>query len=75
MDTAPPTTPPTPAAPPPPFGTRRPRELRRRPDEGHIAGVCAGVAEYFNIDPVIVRIATVVLAFSGTGLFAYLLAW
>jgi predicted membrane protein len=33
------------------------------------------VAEYFNVDPVIVRIATVVLAFSGPGVFAYILAW
>jgi len=33
------------------------------------------VAEYFNVDPVIVRIAAVVLLFSGPGLFAYGLAW
>lgn len=65
--------PPTP--PPPPFGSPRPRQLRRRPDQGHIAGVCAGLAEYFNVDPMIVRIAAVVLAFSGPGIFAYLLAW
>ncbi|MEO6317168.1 MAG: PspC domain-containing protein [Acidimicrobiales bacterium] len=52
-----------------------PRRLRRLPDDGHVAGVCAGVAEYFNVDPVIVRIATVVLFFSGPGLFAYVLAW
>jgi phage shock protein PspC (stress-responsive transcriptional regulator) len=37
--------------------------------------VCAGVAEYFNVDPVLVRIAAVVLAFSGPGLIAYVLAW
>lgn len=69
---------PTPGAPPPPgspTGGPGPRRLRRRPDEGHIAGVCAGVAEYFNVDPVIVRIAAVVLAFSGPGLGAYILAW
>lgn len=52
-----------------------PRRLRRRPDDGPIAGVCAGVAEYFNVDPTIVRIATVVLAFSGPGLIAYIAAW
>jgi hypothetical protein len=33
------------------------------------------VAEYFDVDPVIVRIAAVVLAFSGPGLAAYVLAW
>ena len=65
------------AAPPPgpPAGRPGPRRLRRRPDDGHIAGVCAGVAEYFNVDPVIVRIAAVVLLFSGPGFFAYVLAW
>ncbi len=61
--------------PPPPEGRPGPRRLRRRPDDGHIAGVCAGVAEYFNVDPVIVRIAAVVLLFSGPGAFAYVLAW
>jgi hypothetical protein len=33
------------------------------------------VAEYFDVDPVIVRIAAVVLALSGPGVIAYLLAW
>ena len=74
------TPPPTsarPARPPRPRPPRAPgpRRLRRRPDDGHIAGVCAGVAEYFNVDPVIVRIAAVVLLFSGPGAFAYVLAW
>lgn len=76
MDT--PTSPPPAAGhppPPPPYGTSRPRQLRRRPDQGPIAGVCAGVAEYFAIDPVIVRIAAVVLAVSGPGIVAYGLAW
>jgi phage shock protein PspC (stress-responsive transcriptional regulator) len=75
---SPPTTGPwaaPPPPPPPPFGSPRPRELRRRPDEGPIAGVCAGVAEYFNVDPVIVRIAAVVLAITGPGVIAYGLAW
>lgn len=76
METSPPARPSTGPPPPrPPFGTPRPRQLRRRPDQGPIAGVCAGVAEYFAIDPVIVRIAAVVLALSGPGLVAYVLAW
>jgi phage shock protein PspC (stress-responsive transcriptional regulator) len=75
MDTPAPTSPPAGSPPPPPFGTPRPRQLRRRPDEGHIAGVCAGLAEYFNVDPVLVRIAAVVLAISGPGIVAYILAW
>lgn len=40
-----------------------------------ISGVCGGVAEYFNIDPSIVRIIWVVLALVwGTGLLAYIIA-
>ena len=37
-----------------------------------ISGVCGGVAEYFNIDPVIVRVIWGVLAFLyGTGIIIY----
>ncbi len=31
-----------------------------------IAGVCGGIAEYFNIDPSLVRIAAAALFFAGT---------
>lgn len=35
-----------------------------RPNEGRVlAGVCAGIARYFGIDPLIVRIALVFLAY------------
>ena len=64
---------PSSSPPEPPAGS--PRQLRRRPDDGHIAGVCAGLADYFNVDPVIVRIAAVVLLFTGSGAIAYALAW
>lgn len=41
-----------------------------------IAGVCAGVAEYFDIDPTIVRIAFAFsLIFVGFGFWAYIIAW
>jgi phage shock protein PspC (stress-responsive transcriptional regulator) len=59
---------------PDPTGTHT-RKLVRLPDEGHIAGVCAGLARYLNVDPLIVRIAAVVLLFSGPGFFVYLAAW
>lgn len=76
METSSQGTPPGSSSPPlPPFGSVGPRRLRRRPDRGPVAGVCAGVAEYFNVDPVIVRIAMVVLALSGPGVVAYVLAW
>ena len=38
-----------------------------------ICGVCGGIAEYFDIDPTIVRLIAVVLIFGwGSGLLAYL---
>ncbi len=41
-----------------------------------IGGVCGGIAEYFNIDPLLVRLAFALLFFGyGTGLLAYLLVW
>jgi len=40
-----------------------------------IAGVCSGIAEYFNIDPTLVRLGWVALVFlAGTGIIAYLVA-
>ena len=38
-----------------------------------ICGVCGGVGEYFNIDPTLVRIGTVLLACFGPGLIAYII--
>ena len=41
-----------------------------------IAGVCAGLANYFNIDPVILRIIWLVLVlFFGIGALAYIVLW
>ncbi|HOJ79127.1 MAG TPA: PspC domain-containing protein [Bacillota bacterium] len=45
-------------------------------DEGKmIDGVCAGIAEYFNIDPSLVRIGWVIFTLTGgAGLLAYIIA-
>ncbi|HEV2756502.1 MAG TPA: PspC domain-containing protein [Actinomycetota bacterium] len=51
------------------------RRLVRRTDGGIVAGVCAGLADYFGIDPVFVRIGFVALALTGGGVLAYLAAW
>ncbi|MDD6473604.1 MAG: PspC domain-containing protein [Bacteroidales bacterium] len=41
-----------------------------------IAGVCAGLAEYLNIDSLLVRIAFIILVCGyGVGLLAYILLW
>lgn len=56
--------------------TGGPRRLERSRDDRVIAGVCAGVARYANVDATIVRVAAVaLLAFGGFGAFAYLAAW
>lgn len=52
------------------------RKLFRSRRERVIGGVCGGVAEYFKIDPVWVRIAWVLAIFvKGLGLVAYALCW
>ena len=39
-----------------------------------ICGVCGGIAEYFDIDPTLVRVAWVIAAFMGTlGFWAYVI--
>jgi phage shock protein PspC (stress-responsive transcriptional regulator) len=41
-----------------------------------IGGVCGGLAEYFNIDSLIIRIIFVILVLGfGTGILAYILLW
>lgn len=50
------------------------KKLRRLPDQGQIAGVCAGLADYFDIDVTLVRLIFIVLAIvTGGGMvLAYL---
>ena len=41
-----------------------------------LGGVCGGIAEYFGIDSLLVRIAFVALVIGlGTGVFDYILLW
>ena len=56
--------------------SQSPRELRRSSDNRVVAGVCGGLGEYLGVDPVLIRIAAVVLVFvGGAGIVAYLVAW
>jgi phage shock protein C len=53
-----------------------PRKLYRSRSNRQLAGVCGGVAKYFNIDPTLVRVLFVVFAvLGGPGLLAYILLW
>ncbi|VIQ00388.1 stress-responsive transcriptional regulator [Streptococcus pneumoniae] len=52
------------------------KQLMRSGRDKKIAGVCAGVAHYFDMDPTIVRVIWGVLAFGyGAGVVAYIILW
>lgn len=52
------------------------RRLYRSRTEKVMGGVCGGMAEYFNIDPTLLRVGFVVLALvNGLGIIAYLAMW
>lgn len=53
-----------------------PSRLYRSESGKMIAGVCAGLGDFFNIDPTIIRIVFVILTFfQGSGLLIYILLW
>ncbi|HSX15387.1 MAG TPA: PspC domain-containing protein [Candidatus Saccharimonadales bacterium] len=53
-----------------------PRRLFRDTEHGMVAGVAAGLANYFQIDPVITRIAFVVATLAGGwGILIYIILW
>ena len=52
------------------------KKLYRSERDVKIGGVCGGLAEYFDIDPSIIRIVWAAwVLFGGTGLIAYIIAW
>ena len=52
------------------------KRLMRSGRDQKIAGVCAGVAHYLDMDPTIVRVIWGVLAFCyGVGIVAYVILW
>jgi len=51
------------------------RRLYRDPDNKIIGGVSSGLATYFNIDPIWVRLAFVLLTFSGMSILVYIILW
>lgn len=53
-----------------------PRVLRRSRDDRVIGGVCSGLGRYLGVDPVLLRIAFVVLAIAGGGgVILYIVGW
>jgi phage shock protein C len=52
------------------------KKLHRSDEDRMLAGVCGGLATYFNIDPTLIRVIFIVLAvFGGSGIILYLLLW
>ena len=51
------------------------KSLYRSQKNRVIAGVAGGMAEYFNIDPLIVRLIFVALLLAGGGGLLYIIAW
>jgi phage shock protein PspC (stress-responsive transcriptional regulator) len=49
--------------------------ITRSETDKRVAGVAGGIAEYFGIDPTLVRIGFVIAAFMGWGVLAYIVLW
>lgn len=62
-----------------PVYSRGPRRLQRSVTDSKIAGVCGGLAEYWDVDPTVVRLVTVVLVLFPVPFvpvfFGYIVAW
>ena len=53
-----------------------PKRLFRSRKDRILGGVCGGLGNYLNVDPVLVRVVWAILFFAaGIGLLAYILAW
>lgn len=58
------------------MNSRQCRRLYRDDDSRILGGVCSGLAYYFNIDVVLVRVIFIMIFFGlGAGLLAYLILW
>jgi phage shock protein PspC (stress-responsive transcriptional regulator) len=55
--------------------TKQDDRLTRSTNDRMIAGVCAGLANYLNVDPFLVRLIFGVLLLGGEGILIYLVLW
>ena len=52
------------------------KRLQRSRTDKMVGGVCGGLAEYFGIDPTVVRVLWVVITLlGGAGLLLYVILW
>ncbi len=53
-----------------------PQKLWRKKDDKVIAGICSGLGQYFNSDPILFRFAFLALLFAGgSSIFIYVILW
>ena len=52
-----------------------PHRLTRSETDRRIAGVCGGIAEYYDVDPILIRVGFIVGAFIGFGVLLYIVLW
>ncbi len=56
--------------------TQKERKLCRNSSDKKIAGVCSGLAEYFDTDPTLMRVLFVIALFAGSfGFWVYIALW
>lgn len=51
------------------------KKLARSQKDFILGGVCGGIAEYFEVDSMLIRLITAILIFSGVGLLIYIFMW
>jgi phage shock protein PspC (stress-responsive transcriptional regulator) len=52
------------------------KKLYRSKEDLKIAGVCGGLGEYFNVDPVFIRILFILfIPIGGLGILLYIIMW
>ncbi len=52
------------------------KKLYRSQENRMIAGIAGGLAEYFGVDPVLIRLIWILsILLGGAGIFAYLIGW
>ena len=51
------------------------KRLYRNNTDYKIAGICSGIGDYFEIDPVIIRLLFLLGFFLGGGLIVYIIGW
>lgn len=53
-----------------------PKRLMRSSTDKKLGGVCAGLADYFDLDPTIVRVVWLLaVLFGGVGILLYIILW